>query len=50
VSEVAPLVMSTGAAAADLRFCAVLCLPILFAVGMSLLGTIGGAFMNFAYG
>ena len=29
---------------------AILCLPILFAAGMSLLDTIDGAFMNFAYG
>ena len=26
------------------------CLPILFAAGMSLLDTIDGSFMNFAYG
>src|SRR5262249_40221138 len=29
---------------------AVLCLPLLFAAGMSLLDTIDGAFMNLAYG
>ena len=29
---------------------AILCLPILFAAGMSLLDTIDGSFMNFAYG
>ena len=33
-----------------LPFYAILCLPILFAAGMSLLDTIDGAFMNFAYG
>ena len=31
-------------------FYAILCLPILFAAGMSLLDTIDGTFMNFAYG
>ena len=35
---------------ADSRSTAILCLPILFAAGMSLLDTIDGAFMNFAYG
>src|SRR5258705_12402409 len=39
-----------GAGAAGLPFYAILCLPILFAAGMSLLDTIDGAFMNFAYG
>ena len=38
------------AAAGGLPFYAILCLPILFAAGMSLLDTIDGAFMNFAYG
>ena len=33
-----------------LPFYAILCLPILFAAGMSLFDTIDGAFMNFAYG
>jgi high-affinity nickel-transport protein len=33
-----------------LPFYAILCLPILFAAGMSLLDTIDGSFMNFAYG
>ena len=33
-----------------LPFYAILCLPILFAAGMTLLDTIDGAFMNFAYG
>ena len=37
-------------AAGGLPFYAILCLPILFAAGMSLLDTIDGAFMNFAYG
>ena len=35
---------------AGLPFYAILCLPILFAAGMSLLDTIDGSFMNFAYG
>ena len=39
-----------AAAAGGLPFYAILCLPILFAAGMSLLDTIDGAFMNFAYG
>src|SRR2546421_10197650 len=33
-----------------LPFYAILCLPILFAAGMSLLDAIDGSFMNFAYG
>ena len=37
-------------AGAGLPFYAILCLPILFAAGMSLLDTIDGCFMNFAYG
>ena len=45
------LLATAGAAAAGgLPLSAVLCLPILFAAGMSLLDTIDGAFMNFAYG
>jgi high-affinity nickel-transport protein len=38
------------AAAGGLPIYAILCLPVLFAAGMSLLDTIDGAFMNFAYG
>lgn len=49
-TEVGLLVMAGGAASAGLPFYAILCLPILFAAGMSLLDTIDGAFMNFAYG
>jgi high-affinity nickel-transport protein len=49
-TEVALLVLAGGAAAGGLPFYAILCLPILFAAGMSLLDTIDGAFMNFAYG
>ena len=49
-TEVALLVAAGGAAAGGLPIYAILCLPILFAAGMSLLDTIDGAFMNFAYG
>jgi high-affinity nickel-transport protein len=48
-SEVALLFLAAGAAGAGLPFYAILCLPILFAAGMSLLDTIDGSFMNFAY-
>ena len=46
------LLATAGAAAASsgIPFYAILCLPILFAAGMSLLDTVDGAFMNFAYG
>jgi nickel/cobalt transporter (NiCoT) family protein len=49
-TEVALLVIAGGAAASGLPFYAIICLPILFAAGMSLFDTIDGAFMNFAYG
>ena len=49
-TEIALLVLAAGAGAAGLPFYAILCLPILFAAGMSLLDTIDGSFMNFAYG
>ncbi len=49
-TEVALLVLAGGAAGAGLPWYAILCLPILFAAGMSLLDTIDGSFMNFAYG
>jgi high-affinity nickel-transport protein len=49
-TEIALLVMAGGAVASGLPFYAILCLPILFAAGMSLLDTIDGSFMNFAYG
>jgi high-affinity nickel-transport protein len=49
-SEVALLFLAAGAAGAGLPIYAILCLPILFAAGMSLLDTIDGSFMNFAYG
>jgi len=49
-TEVALLATAGAAAAGGLPIYAVLCLPILFAAGMSLLDAIDGAFMNFAYG
>ncbi len=49
-TEVALLVLAGGAAGAGLPFYAILALPILFAAGMSLLDTLDGTFMNFAYG
>jgi len=49
-TEVALLVLAGTAGAAGLPWYAILCLPILFAAGMSLLDTIDGSFMNFAYG
>jgi nickel/cobalt transporter (NiCoT) family protein len=49
-TEIALLAVAGSAAAGGLPFYAILCLPILFAAGMSLLDTIDGAFMNFAYG
>jgi high-affinity nickel-transport protein len=49
-TEIALLVLAAGAGAAGLPWYAILCLPILFAAGMSLLDTIDGSFMNFAYG
>jgi high-affinity nickel-transport protein len=49
-TEVALLFLAAGAAGAGLPFYAILCLPVLFAAGMSLLDTVDGSFMNFAYG
>jgi high-affinity nickel-transport protein len=49
-TEVALLVIAGGVAASGLPFYAIICLPILFAAGMTLFDTIDGAFMNFAYG
>lgn len=49
-TEVSLLVLAGGAAASALPWYAILVLPILFAAGMSLLDTIDGCFMNFAYG
>src|SRR4051794_2615787 len=50
VTEIAFLVLAGTSLAAGLPFWALLSLPILFAAGMSLLDTIDGSFMNFAYG
>jgi nickel/cobalt transporter (NiCoT) family protein len=49
-TEVILLVIAGNAAAAGLPWYSILCLPILFAAGMSLLDTIDGSFMNVAYG
>ena len=49
-TEVALLMLAGTSAAAGLPWYAILCLPVLFAAGMSLLDTIDGSFMNFAYG
>jgi high-affinity nickel-transport protein len=49
-TEVALLVLAGGTAGAHLPWYAVLCLPILFAAGMSLMDTIDGSFMHYAYG
>ena len=49
-TEVALLVIAGSAGAAGLPWYGILCLPVLFAAGMSLMDTIDGSFMNFAYG
>jgi nickel/cobalt transporter (NiCoT) family protein len=49
-SEVALLFLAAGAAGAGLPFYAILCLPVLFAAGMSLFDTLDGSFMRYAYG
>ncbi|MFC5634062.1 HoxN/HupN/NixA family nickel/cobalt transporter [Streptomyces bullii] len=48
-TEVTLLVMAGSGAAAGLPWYAILCLPLLFAAGMSLFDTLDGTFMNFAY-
>jgi len=50
VTEVGLLFVAGGAAASGLPWWAILTLPVLFAAGMSLLDSIDGSFMNFAYG
>src|SRR5438270_685199 len=50
VTEITLLVLAGTSVAAGLPWYAIMCLPILFAAGMSLLDTIDGSFMNFAYG
>jgi high-affinity nickel-transport protein len=49
-TEVGLLVLAGGAAGAGLPWYGILSLPVLFAAGMSLLDSIDGSFMNFAYG
>jgi high-affinity nickel-transport protein len=49
-TEIALLATAGAATTSGLPFYAILCLPVLFAAGMSLLDTIDGALMNFAYG
>lgn len=49
-TEIAFMVLAGSSVAAGLPLWALLSLPILFAAGMSLLDTIDGSFMNFAYG
>ncbi|WP_261567641.1 HoxN/HupN/NixA family nickel/cobalt transporter [Frankia gtarii] len=49
-TEVALLFLAAGAAGSGLPWYAIIVLPVLFAAGMSLLDTIDGSFMNFAYG
>jgi len=48
-SEVALIAMTAGAAAGNLPLGAVLCLPLLFAAGMSLMDTTDGVLMTKAY-
>jgi high-affinity nickel-transport protein len=49
-TEVGLLILAAGAAGAALPFASVICLPVLFAAGMSLLDTVDGSFMTLAYG
>jgi high-affinity nickel-transport protein len=49
-TEVGLLALAGSAATVALPWYAVVCLPIIFAAGMSLWDTIDGTFMNFAYG
>src|SRR5207253_6528745 len=49
-TEVGLLALAAGAAGTGLPFYAILCLPIIFAAGMSLLDTADGAFLCKAYG
>src|SRR5665213_1410715 len=49
-TEIALLAATAGAAESKLPWYAVLALPILFTARMSLLDTVDGSFMNFAYG
>lgn len=49
-TEIALLLLAGGAAAGGLPIYAVMCLPILFAAGMTLFDTLNSVFMNAAYG
>ncbi|HZE05695.1 MAG TPA: HoxN/HupN/NixA family nickel/cobalt transporter [Solirubrobacteraceae bacterium] len=49
-TEVALLILAAGAAGAGLPWYAFLCLPLLFAAGMSLMDSLDGSVMNLAYG
>jgi high-affinity nickel-transport protein len=49
-TEIALLVLAGGAALSGMPFYAILCLPVLFAAGMSLFDTLDGIMMRFAYG
>ena len=49
-TEIALLAAAGTRSATGVPWYAILCLPILFAAGMSLLDTLDGTFMNFAYG
>ncbi|KJS52505.1 HoxN/HupN/NixA family nickel/cobalt transporter [Streptomyces rubellomurinus] len=48
-SEVTLMAMAGSGAASGLPWYAIICLPLLFACGMSLFDTLDGTFMNFAY-
>jgi high-affinity nickel-transport protein len=49
-TEVSLLILAGGAAASALPWYAIMTLPIIFAAGMSLLDSVDGCLMNFAYG
>jgi nickel/cobalt transporter (NiCoT) family protein len=49
-TEIGLLVLAGTSAVAGVPWYAILCLPVLFAAGMTLLDTVDGTFMNFAYG
>jgi high-affinity nickel-transport protein len=49
-TEIALLATAGAAATGGLPLTAILCLPLLFAAGMTLLDTLDGAFMRYAYG
>ncbi len=49
-TKITLLVLAGSSAAAGLPWFAILCLPVIFAAGMTLFDTIDGSFMNVAYG